>query len=183
MEPQITQATQPTQQPIQPTQPVQNPGPQRLWETFEYVLMFISLYVVASSTGLSLHALVNKYIPDSASSGGSGDFSDYMVKWALAALFVTLPIFAILYFDLIRRVKKNPNLKSLSSHKKLIYITLIITFIIMVENLVRVVFALLDGSLILNFILHFAVSSGICGLIFTHFLLEVRDDRQQIVTP
>ena len=161
--------------------PPQTPGPpsssHSLWDTFEHILMFISLYILATATGLILHGFVNKFFPDP---GADSPFETYglEVRWSLAAAIVTLPLFIFLSTNIIKKTKNNSALRELASRKKLIYITLVITFIILVWKLVSTVYTLLDGSLVLNFILHFAITTGITGGIFAYFFLQVKEDRK-----
>lgn len=152
-----------------------------MWDSFQCVLMFISLYVMATSIGLILNYFVDKWIPAFNAInyyGGANDYTTRLFAGYSAALIVSFPFFAYFFLETTRRQKKFPYLSNLRTRKILIYLTLIGTFIIMLGSLIATVYQLMLGNMSLNFILHFAVTIAITGIIFGYFLHDVRQDRK-----
>nr|MBI5455475.1 hypothetical protein [Candidatus Levybacteria bacterium] len=153
-----------------------------MWDSFEHILLFISLYVMATSIGLLLNYFVDRWFSPLGSTGSyssyANSFSSVLVNGYLAALIVSMPLFSVLFILIQKRTISNPAIKNLKARKQLIYFTLIITFIIMLFNVVTTVYSLLNGNLSLNFIMHFLVNVGISGFIFIYYLLQVIGDKK-----
>lgn len=169
-----------------------------LWNAFEQVLLFISLYVLATSVSLIIHALIDKWLPGVSADGSgydgspfgwlllylfggssldNGNIQDALLRGYLSALFVSLPIFDWLFLDIAKRTLKAPEIASQRSRKILVYITLVLTFFIMLFNLISLINSLLNGNVTINFVLHFLDTVGISGLIFAYYLFQVKTDR------
>lgn len=153
-----------------------------MWDTFEHILLFISLYVMSTSIGLLLNYFVDRWFSPLGStdaySSYANSFSSTLVNGYLAALIVSMPLFSVLFLLIQKRTISNPAIKNLKARKQLIYFTLVITFIIMLINVVTSVYNLLNGNLSLNFVMHFLVNVGISGFIFIYYLLQVIGDKK-----
>jgi len=168
--------------PTPPSSASQPKGSLTMWDAFEHILLFISLYVLATSLALTLHYFVDKWFSgigsDSSSYSWWGGFGEVLLRGYLAALIVSFPLFAFLFTLITQRTMRNPALRSLGARKVLIYLTLIGTFIIMLCNVIATVFAFLNGNVTFNFGLHFLVTVGISGYIFAYYVDQVREDRR-----
>lgn len=159
-------------------------GSLSMWDAFEHILMFISLLVLAVVFGQTLHIFIDKWVPNVA----SGDYGDLLrsfhlilLRWYLATLIVVYPLFAFLFLHIYRRTQQNLEIRGLKSRKVLIYLTLTVTFLIMLWKVVNTIFNLLSGNLTSNFTLHLLVTVGISALIFGYYLQQVREDRAAYV--
>lgn len=171
-----------------PTPPSDVPRPPaasaNMWDAFEHILMFISLYFMSSSFALMLHQFADKWapgIPDTGSFYGffsMSYYSDWVLKSSLACLIVTFPLFAYFHLDINKRTLKNASLRGIRIRKQLIYLTLIITFLILIKKIIETIFNLLNGDVSLNFILHLLITVGVSGAIFIIYLNQVREDRK-----
>lgn len=163
-----------------------------MWDNLEYALMFISMYVLATSVGLFIHYYVDKFFPplNSDYEGGSifswifllssGDGGSGGILPALAsAMIVTYPLFAFFFLHTKKRAKQNPDLHHLKLRRGLIYNTLVITFLFMLYKLISLVYGSLTGNFSINFILHFIVTVGINALIFIYFFYGVRTEKHE----
>ena len=152
------------------------------WDTFEHVLLFISLYVFATSFTLILHEFINVLVPNSTSRVYSyfpeNSFSKTLVRGYMASLIVSYPLFSYFLLRVKQRVLKFPQIIHLQSRKRLIYMTLITTFVIVLINIISIVIGLLNGNITWNFILHFLATVSVAGIIFTYLLNEVREERK-----
>lgn len=152
-----------------------------MWIAFEHILLFISLYVMATSLALTLHLFVDKWFPG-VSSGGIGryigSFNSSLLRGYLSSLIVSTPMFSGLFLHIVKRTQQEPNLRGLRARKILIYITLIGTFLFLMYGIIKIVYTLLSGNITFNFVLHFLVTSGVSGIIFGYYLNEVKSDRR-----
>lgn len=153
-----------------------------MWVAFQYVILFISLYISASALAGILHIGVDNSIPDalsnSSGSGYSTSVNDFLMKAYLACLIVGFPIFAALFIILKRQMLHIPAVRNLRTRKILIYLTLVGTFLLMIGHLIMTIFGFLGGSVTTRSIAHFGITLLVAGSIFVYLLLEVREDRK-----
>lgn len=175
--------------------PALDPG--ATWDAFEHVLMFISLYVTVFSLGYLLHYLVDRWIPAIAVTtniydslrGGTlivptthygTSIVPTSIVYAEAAIIVVLPIFAILFHNITKRTVLKPQIRHLSARRALIYITLLITFLVLLQQLISSVYSFLSGNVSMNMLLHLLVNVSIAGVIFSYYIAQVMGDRRAL---
>jgi hypothetical protein len=153
-----------------------------MWDAFEHILMFISLLVTSSSLAVILHHLVNRWLPPLPMPGQyyGADSDATTVLIALSAFLVSLPLFAFFFLRITRRTSQLPGLRQLTARKLLIYLTLIITFIILLFQLGKTLYSLLNGDVSVNFLLHFLVTVSITGVVFGYYVMQVAEDRKAL---
>lgn len=148
-----------------------------MWVTFQYVILFISLYVSMIALGGIAHFAVDQLIQDNLRSYADMG-SSYTIKWYLAAIVVSFPIFSILFLTVKRQELVKPAIKNIKSRKLLIYLTLIATFLVIIWKLITTIFNFLDGSLTTRTLAHILVTAGISGSMFFYYILEIKEDRK-----
>lgn len=130
-----------------------------MWDTFEHILLFISLYVLAISVALMLNSLIDIFSPAVGTSAYSSLYNSsgmdasrkMLIRGYIASLIVTYPLFSFFFLNVTRRTLANPALRNIHARKSLIYLTLIITFIILIANIIHIIFTLLNGNVTANF--------------------------------
>lgn len=179
LEVEVLEALNPPQAGISlPPPPVPRFG---MWVSFQYIILFICLYISATSLGGIMHIWVDRLIKDDITrtiSGYSSSFNDYLLKGYIAGIIVAFPIFAILFFLLKKQLLAKPAVRNLKARKVLIYITLVSTFLIMVGHLISTIFGFLGGDTTLRSSAHLGVTFLVAGSIFVYLLNEVREDRK-----
>ncbi|OIP57926.1 MAG: hypothetical protein COX79_02925 [Candidatus Levybacteria bacterium CG_4_10_14_0_2_um_filter_36_16] len=156
-----------------------------MWDSFQHILMFISLYVMSTAIALLLNYFVDKWLPGVTANsyysyGGQNSFEKTLLSGYSASLIVSFPFFAFFFITTNKRKIEIPEIINLRWRKILIYFTLIITFIIMVSHLIVIVFQFLNGNVSTNALLHFMVTILVSGSIFGHYIYEIRQDRKKI---
>lgn len=155
------------------------------WDSFEHILMFLSLYTLVISIGITLYFFVDRLFPiakvNSNYSLAVSEFGDIVLSGVLSAIIVSLPLFSFFFLNILSRTKKNPALRNIFARKRLIYITLIITFIIMVQNLIGTITSFLNGNLVANSMAHFTVIISLSLIVFIYFLNLVSQDKYAAV--
>lgn len=154
-----------------------------LWDVFEHFILFISLYIFSISLAFILHELIDKYLPNTELYGSSygynsRSYSDGFLTGYAAALIVTFPIFALTFRDITSRTLKNPSLRRERSRKILTYLTLFVSFLILIVQAITTVYTFLNGNVTLNFFAHFFINCAVTGSIFGYYFNEVKEDRK-----
>jgi len=154
------------------------------WDSFEHVLLFLSFYTLIISIGITLYYFVDKLFPLAKTtynySFTSYDYSSSILSGVLSAIIVSFPLFSFFFLNIISRTKQNPELRHILARKRLIYITLIVTFIIMLQNLISVLNSFLTGNLVSNSLAHFVVIIGLSLVVFLYYLNLVSEDKYAI---
>lgn len=153
-----------------------------MWVSFQYILLFISLYIwTISLGGIGYHA-ADRFVKDPLDQSFSsiGGLDNPVMKGYLAAIIVSYPIFVILFLKLKKLTIVKPYTKSLGSRKLLFYLTLIIAFLILISQLISIIYGVLDGNLHARSIAHFVIIISIAGSVFIYLLHDVREDRKSI---
>jgi len=150
-----------------------------LWIAFEYILLFISLYVMAISLGLLWSVFVRRWFPDLELERYSSSYREHisMMLGSMAALVVSWPLFSLFFYDIKKKEISSPGIRDIISRKILIYLTLVVTFVVMTVNLITVINAFLSGSITTQFVALTTIILSISGTIFWYYLGQVRQDR------
>lgn len=150
-----------------------------MWITFQYIILFISLYTSTTALGGILHHGVNQLFQDPLEvSRYSSGFGNVFLNFYIASILVGFPIFAFLFIALKRQVEQKPAVRNIKARKILIYITLIGTFLIMIGHLIGTLIGFLGGNLTIQSAAHLGVTFIVAGSIFFYLLNEVREDRK-----
>lgn len=150
-----------------------------MWVAFQYIILFITLYFSAISVAGILHIAVDRIFPDALSSSYFVDnFNEVMLRFYLAGLIVSFPIFAFLFVAAKRQIASQPIVRTLKVRKLLIYLTLLGTFLLLIGHLFFEVFGFLNGNSTMRSLGHLGVTLLVAGSIFVYLLLEVREDRR-----
>jgi len=152
-----------------------------MWDTFEHVLMFITLYILAVSVTLTLKFFVNTWLPDPVYARNTISFSNtYMntiLWWYLSAIIVAEPLFAFFFLNITKRTLQNPNIRQLRTRKTLTYLTLIFTFLVLLTYLIVTIYTLISGNITLNYCLNALIPVVISGTIFLYYFLQIKEDK------
>lgn len=152
----------------------------------EFIIMFIALGVAAVALGSLLHSSVNTLFGSNESILGSGG----SVPFAASALVVSFPVLAYLFLRLQKAELANPSLRLDASRKRAIQITLVVTFLVGLSNVIYFVYSLMSGgnndsyntfgssaanSLLGNFV-HLVITLAIAGGIFVYYWRDEHQD-------
>jgi hypothetical protein len=189
--------------PVPPPPPIT--GHADVWTGILYLLFFISLYVLAFSVGGIFYVWIDKItthaIPVSTAGtnintcpSGGGEFGplcnldpNYIgpvpfgfdtisaVRSYMAAIIVCYPVFVILSILIKKQVAKQPSLKNLRPRKIFINITVLVTFLILIGDIITAWYNFLGGNFTDSIIRHTIIIFLISGSLFVYFLSEVKN--------
>ena len=135
---------------------------------FLHLLALFLLYMAAFSTGAILFLAIDIFIKDPANRiyfdlGGFARFN-------AAILIASLPVLLLVRRAIVRDVALNPATRIAPVVRTLAYITLLITSLIMVCDMVVILMGFLNGDLTLTFILKSGVVLLLAGGIFLWYI-------------
>jgi hypothetical protein len=142
--------------------------------TFIYLLSLVGLVFVAVPSAMVLFQLINKFIPDPASSS----FSQEPVKFAIAALLVASPLYYWTMAFLNRSLLDQSLEKGAAARRWLTYLILFVAAVIVIGWLIGTINVFLSGELTMRFILKLLTVLAIAGTIFSYYFW---DSKREII--
>jgi len=130
---------------------------------FVYALMFGALLFGAGYLVGLLHALIDHLLEP------SGRTADHRIRWAMAVLIVTLPLYLWLATRERGRLAADPALQRSAIRSWMTNVTLLFAAAVLLGDLVAVIYAFLNGDFTLQFALKALVVAGVAGGIFGYY--------------
>ena len=146
------------------------------WEVFVYLVLFAALYASAYSLGSMIFDFINLAFPDLLQNWPSRDSTYDSIRWDIASLVISLPLFLFMFTLANREISRDPNKRSSRPRKWLTYLTLFVAVVCLAGDLVTLVYNVLGGEFTVRFALKVATVGIIAGGIFGYFLIDVRQD-------
>ncbi len=143
-------------------------------DAFFHLLAFTTLY----STVISLIVLLFQYIdilfPDIALQPYAYDAYSSTIRWCIAIIIVSFPLFVFLSRSLIADSIRHPEKLQSGVRKWLTYLTLFVTACTVIGDVITLLFALLQGDLTVTFLLKVLAVFLLTGLPFVYYFLTLR---------
>jgi hypothetical protein len=119
-----------------------------------------------------LYSIINNYFGDVL----FDYYSNSGAKWAIASLIIFFPIYLWLSSIINKSTYKFPEAANLGIRKVLYYFTLFVAGLTIAIDLVTLIFYFLDGEISTRFILKVIVVLLVGGVVFWHYLFDLRRD-------
>ncbi len=162
--------------------PVPRPRPSlSARDAFQYLVLFGTLYVCAYSLGLLIYQLINMALPDPAWNEMRVNAMTDLIRWSIAALIVSTPIFVLTARANAAALRRFSAMRGSPIRRWLTYLTLAVAAGILIGDSIAALYRLLSGELSLRFALKALTLGGISGAIFTYYLSDLRRDEVEEV--
>lgn len=146
-------------------------------DVFSHFFAIISLYFWAVNFGVILFLLLNLYLPDALADGyASRDGILTSIRWAVSMLVIVFPVYVGVSSFLEKELTRQPEKRNLRSRKWLIYLTLFLSALVIIGDLVTLVYSFLQGELTTRFVLKILVVSLIAGGIFRYYTWSLKEN-------
>lgn len=146
-------------------------------DAFIYLVIFSTLYVSAFSLGNLVFQLINRAFPDpSVDPVFALEVSREIIRFAIAMLVVTFPVFALVSRANERALAEDPTRRLSSVRRWLTYLTLFVAAAFLIGDLTSVVYNLLGGELSLRFGLKVLTVAIIAGSVFRYLVEDLRKE-------
>ena len=148
-------------------------------EAFLYLLLFVSLYLVAFHSGAILFALVERTWPDPAVDDNVWNRTREWVRFGVASLLVAFPVYLFTARLTGRAVARDPEKRNSGVRRWLTYLTLFNAACVLIGDFIAVLLGLLKGELTGRFLSKAAIVAAIAGWLFTHYMGGLRRDEEE----
>ncbi len=145
-------------------------------EAFLHLLSFASLYASVVAVLVLFFQYLNRLFPDVAFDGSyyNEGWDQSMIRWFLAMLIVSFPLFSWMSKLIMGDIAKNPERAWSPVRRWLTYLTLFVTAGVLVGDGITLLFYLLEGELSIRFILKVAVTLLVAGMTFSYYFLALK---------
>ncbi|MDD3085435.1 MAG: DUF5671 domain-containing protein [Candidatus ainarchaeum sp.] len=140
---------------------------------FYYVLSLVALIFMSFSVGMIIFSIINKTIIDALSFSYIIDDSSSL-RFGIAALIISAPIFFVCVKTINRNLKKGHMDKDGALRNWLTYFILAVSAIIILGSFVGVIYNFLEGETTLKSILQLVTVMVIAALVFSYYMYDIR---------
>ena len=144
-------------------------------DVFLHLLAIVTLYWSSISFVTLVWQFINNWFPD-ALRGYSymGDYSNSLIRFSVSAIIIVFTVFIIVSWYLNKIYRKEAVVRESKIRKWLIYLTLFITSLVIIGDLIFTVNTFLGGEVTVRFILKALSIIVVAGVIFGYYLDDVR---------
>ena len=142
-------------------------------EAFLFLMLFAALYTTAFALGSVLFDLVNIGMPLPNEPAQRALIS---LRYGLASVIVAFPIFLFMCRIVSREAVKNPGQRISPVRRWLTYMTLFVSSVSIVADLITLIIRFLEGDITLRFCLKVAVVAVLAGGVFIYYLRDLHRD-------
>jgi Domain of unknown function (DUF5671) len=146
-------------------------------EAFLYLLVFLTLYVSAIEVGALAFTVIERWFPDPLDRN-ERMFLPERITVPLASVIVAFPLYVWFTGFLVRRLRRNPELRTSKIRKWLTYLTLFVASGTIIADVITLFTRLLQGELTARFVLKVLVVLIIAGLVFIYYLSDLRPEEK-----
>ncbi|MCP4070165.1 MAG: hypothetical protein GY742_00315 [Hyphomicrobiales bacterium] len=158
------------------TPPVPRPRPQlTARDVFVYAMLFTALGFTATYLINLIHGNLDLWLHDAADHKYWMQRAKNRIRWAIAILFTSTPVFVWLTIYTGRRVAQDAAQKRSLVRKWLTYLALFVSALVFFGDATYVIYNFLKGEITLRFILKAATVAGVSLAIFIFYLRDVED--------
>lgn len=144
-------------------------------EAFFHLLTFAAFYATVIAAVMLLFRYINRLFPDPALRQGLHQAWELSgIRWSLAVVIVTFPIYLLLSRLLLREMRQRPEKSWSGVRRWLTYLTLFLASVALGGDVITLVFRLLEGELTARFLLKVLVVLVVAGLSFAYYFQSLR---------
>lgn len=145
-------------------------------EAFQYLTIFLCLYICAFAAGTLLFNLADAAFPNPAEPWQTWQPSS--VRMAIASLVVAFPVYVWMTVSASQAMRADPAKRDSPVRKWLTYLTLFITGGVAIGDLITLLYNLLEGDLPLRFACKVLAVLILAGGIFLGYFRGLRNDER-----
>lgn len=146
-------------------------------DTLFHVLSFAALYTWVISLIVLFFNYINLAFPEASDNRYVEEWAHSSIRWALAFLIVSFPLFLGLWRVVLRQVQRFPEKADGVVRKALIYLSLLVAALTLASDVIVLVYYLINGEATTRFILKVFVLFVLTGAVFLYLAYALRPDQ------
>ncbi|MDP2621132.1 MAG: DUF5671 domain-containing protein [Hyphomicrobiales bacterium] len=148
-------------------------------DAFVYLVLFSTLGLSAYYLGSLIFQLIDVTFPDPALQTRGGFWGKDRIRWAVAVLVVSFPLYLYLAARTASEVAAESSRRASRVRKWLTYMTLFAAALVIIGDLVALIYQFLTGDLTIRVALKILTVAIISGAIFIYYLRSVSGDEAE----
>lgn len=144
------------------------PGTSSARDTFMQCLAFSALYTWVISLLVLFFTYIDQAFPDPAQSRYAAESARSTIRWSLAVLIVSFPLFLVVWRSLLRQIALHPEKAQGGSRRWLTYLSLFVGALTILIDLITLVYRFFEGELSTRFLLKVFVLLVITGAVILY---------------
>jgi len=144
-------------------------------DAFTYAILFTALGFTSVYFVSIVHALLDLALPDTTDGDIVASYTARRIRWAIAILVVSTPVYLWLTAHTNRRLAADPGQRRSLVRKWLTYLALFFAALTFLGDITVVIYSFLTGEATLRFLLKAAVVAAVAAAIFAFYLGDVED--------
>jgi glucan phosphoethanolaminetransferase (alkaline phosphatase superfamily) len=141
-------------------------------DVFMYLLVTGTLYATVVSLVSLLFGYTDVVLPDKL------NVCEYcyttQIRWSSSALVVVFPVFLFLFYKLRKEYLAMPEKREIRVRKWLIYLTILLTSVAMIVDMVTLVYNFYSGEITTRFLVKTLIVLVLTGLVFLYYAWDVK---------
>lgn len=143
-------------------------------EVFLHLVTFASLYATVTNLIILFFSYIDRLYPDPALERYALSDNATSIRWSMAAVIVTFPLFLWISRVLLVEIKKHPEKAWSVVRRWLTYLTLFLAAIAIAGDVITLLFRLLEGELSYRFVFKVLILLILTGLTFVYYFISLR---------
>ena len=144
-------------------------------DVFLHLLAIVTLYGSVISFLTLMFQLIDTWFPDVLNYNYG---SSQSIRWSASMLIVMFPVYLLLTWMINKDFAKTPARREIKVHKWLGYLTLFLSAVTIIVDVVTLVYNLLGGEITVHFILKVLIVLVVAGLVFYYYFMDLRNKDQ-----
>jgi len=143
-------------------------------DVFTYLVLFGALYASVWYVLTLLFTVIDRLIPDAVNAAAYPGYQSDTIRWGIAGLVVSFPLFLWMFTIANRRLVSDPTTRNSWPRKWLTYLTLALSTCALAGDLASIVYNALGGELTLRLMFKTLSVAVVAGGAFLYFFNDVR---------
>jgi Domain of unknown function (DUF5671) len=148
-------------------------------DAFVYLVLFSTLGLSAYYFAALIFQLIDRTFLDPALHPVGGFWGGDRIRWSIAVLVVSFPLYLYLTARTASEVATEPSKRASRVRKWLTYMTLFAAALVIIGDLVALIYQFLTGELSVRVALKILTVAIIAGAIFLYYLRSVQGDEAE----
>ena len=141
-------------------------------DVFNHLLGFVALYASAVMMITLLFQYVNIWFPDQLNNYYSSVLD--IIRYSASFLVVMYPVYVLMSWLIDREFTQDPSLREIRVRKWLIYLTLFVSALTGIGDIITLVYNLLGGEFTIRFFLKVLIVLLVAGGVFLFYIWDLR---------
>ncbi len=151
-------------------------------DVFSYLLLFLMLYIAVFATLALLFNYVDAAYYYGGATVGSGLVGNSMIT-SISTLIVVWPVYVLMAWLTGKWLNRDKSRRNLAIRKWLTYLTLFVSAVTLIIDLITLVYNFLSGGLTMSFGLKVLAVLLVAGAVFGYYIWDLRRTGAKTILP